>query len=98
MRRRWMAMCAMGLCIGVVCGASGRPGIIVTNDGRRLEGEVTEKTDNYIVNIHGVDMTLARSDVANVTYPDAYNKEFADRFNKLPANDVTSRIVMAREA
>ena len=69
-------------------------GVLTTTDGKKLEGDITEHNDQYVVNIHGVETTFARSDVTNINYTDDYAKEFADRLSKLSATDVPGRIAL----
>jgi tetratricopeptide (TPR) repeat protein len=90
---------AAAVMLGVVVTiAPAKPGVVVTKDGRKFEGEITEKNDQVIVNIRGVDMTLAREDITSIIYPEAFNKEFEDRLAKLDKNDVAGRIALARWA
>src|SRR4051812_14720724 len=96
MRRRWMlAGAVMCLMAGIVFA---KPGVIVTSDGRRLEGDISERDEQYVITIRGIETTVAKTNVASVNYPEAYATEFHDRLTKLPATDVAGRIEMARDA
>jgi len=75
-----------------------RMGVLLTTDGRKLEGDISERDDQYVVNIHGVQTTIARADAASVNYSEDYPKEFADRMAKLKPDDVPGRIALARDA
>lgn len=100
MRRRWaVGTLAALVVVGVIVAfAPAKPGIVVTKDGRKFEGDISEKDSQVVVNIRGVDMTLAREDVASISYTEAFNKEFADRMAKLDKGDVAGRIALARWA
>src|SRR2546430_1333633 len=100
MRRRWVVGVLAGFVVlgVIVTFAPAKPGVVVTKDGRKFEGEISEKDSQVVVSIRGVDMTLAREDVTSITYPEAFNKEFADRMAKLDKNDVAGRIALARWA
>jgi hypothetical protein len=96
MRRRWV-VAAVGICVlaGVVFA---RPGVLITSDGRRIEGDITERNDQYVVNIRGVETTIPKTDVSSVTFPEDYAKDFHDRMSKLKPDDVSGRIELARDA
>ena len=96
MRRRWM-LAGAAMCV-ITASIFARPGVVVTTDGRRLEGDITETDDGYSVTIHGVQTSIAKTSVTSVDYPDAYSKDFADRLAKLEASDVSGRIELARQA
>jgi hypothetical protein len=75
-----------------------KPGVVVTNDGQRLEGEITEKGDEVTVNIRGINTVLSRGNIASITYAEPFEKEFQDRMAKLDPKDVKGRIELARWA
>ena len=95
---RWRRL----ICGAVACLVAGvalaRPGVVVTRDGLRFEGDVNERNDQLVVTAHGVDTTIAKDNVASFTYTDEFNKEFDDRLAKLAKNDVPGRIALARWA
>jgi hypothetical protein len=96
MIKRWLCVAAMALMS--VSFVLARPGVIVTTNGTKYEGDVTEKGDQYIINIHGVDTFVSRDDVLTATYSLPFDQEFADRMSKLAQNDVRGRIAVARWA
>ncbi len=75
-----------------------KPGVVVTKDGQRLEGEITEKTDAVVVNIRGIDTSVSRDNVTSINYAEPFQKEYQDRLAKLDAKDVKGRIDLARWA
>jgi hypothetical protein len=75
-----------------------REGVVKLNDGRTLTGDVREADGNVTINIRGVKTTLARSDVASITYGADAEKEFNDRLARLESNDAKGRIELARWA
>jgi hypothetical protein len=88
-----------GAAICVLAGSIfAKPGVLVTTDGRRLEGDITERDDDYLVTIRGVQTTINKASVTYVDYPDAYSTDFHNRLSKLEASDVSGRIALAREA
>jgi hypothetical protein len=100
MRSRWrslglLAGAAACLLAGVVFAKNG---VLVMKDGRTLEGDIGERSDQYLITMRGVETTVAKEDVASVTYPEAFNKEFENRLSKLAKDDVEGRISLARWA
>jgi hypothetical protein len=98
MDRRWLVRSALIGVIGSTAFVMAKPGVVVTRDGRKLEGDVTERDNQVIINMHGVDTIMARDDVTSINIPEAFNKEFADRLAKLSDKDVAGRIALARWA
>ncbi|HEX3356646.1 MAG TPA: hypothetical protein VHS31_06650 [Tepidisphaeraceae bacterium] len=96
MMKRWLFGAAMALMSVSVVVA--KPGVVVTNTGAKYDGDITEKGDQYIINIHGVDTLVPRDSVASVAYSLPFDDEFADRMSKLAANDIHGRIAVARWA
>src|SRR5207244_5314731 len=96
MKRRWMLGAALALLAASMLFA--KPGVVVTNDGQRLEGEITEKGDEVTVNIRGINTVLSRGNIASITYSEPFEKEFQDRLAKLDPKDVKGRIELARWA
>src|SRR5207249_3947109 len=92
--------CLLGMALAVAVGSLllAKPGVVVTKDGQRLEGEITEKTDTVIVSIHGIETTISRENLASLTYSEPFEKEFQDRLAKLDPKDVKGRLELARWA
>ena len=78
--------------------ALGNPGVVVTHGGQRFEGEITERNDDVVVNIHGVQTTIPRDEIASLTYSLSFEKEWAARLGKLGPTDAAGRIELARWA
>ena len=100
MRSRWLTMSLLSAAATCVFATVvfARTGVLVLKDGRTIEGDVSEKNDQYVVVTHGVETTITKEDVASLTYPEAFNKEFDTRFSKLAKDDVAGRIALARWA
>jgi hypothetical protein len=90
--------CVAVLLLLLVSSALAKPGVVVTRDGQRVEGEITEKPDQVVVNSHGVDTVFDRGDIASIEYSGGFDKEFHDRLSKLDGNDVKGRVELARWA
>ena len=73
-------------------------GVVKTRSGQTLEGEVTEKADEIIIKIKGVETHVQRADVESLVYPEPFDKQFADRMAKLDQKDVRGRIDLAKWA
>lgn len=96
-RHRWLiAVAAAGWIIAGVVMA--RQGIVVTRDGTKYQGDITEKSDSINVTIHDVETSLPRSQVDSITYTDSFDTEFANRMAKLGPKDVDGRLQVARWA
>jgi hypothetical protein len=99
MNRRW----ALGavLVLGLASMLLARQGIVRTQDGRTLEGDVNESAGpqgNVTVTIHGAVVSLPRSDVASIEYPRDITQEFNERLAALDATDARGRAQLARWA
>jgi len=90
--------------IGVIASAMiakvllARQGILTTNDGRMLSGDIQNAPDGDSVSItlHGATLTVPRSTVASINYPADAQADFRQRMGALDANDITGRIELAR--
>jgi hypothetical protein len=99
MMRRWLLGAA--LIAGLASVLLARQGVIKTQDGRTLEGDVDDSAGpeaDVMITIHGVGVTLARSDIVSIEYPKDLTQEFNERLAKLDRNDVTGRLNLARWA
>lgn len=76
---------------------AGRQGSVVTSDGQRIEGEITETRETVTVIRNGVTSVLPKDQVAEIDY-----STFAERFERtldgLAKDDVDGRLKLAREA
>lgn len=75
-----------------------KPGVVLTVNGQRFEGDVTERADDVIITIRGVQTTLNRGDVSSIEYNGGFAADFADRLSRLAADDAKGRIELARWA
>ncbi len=75
-----------------------RPGVVVTRDGSKYQGDVTEKTDSVVVTIHDVDTTLQKTNIDSITYTDSFDQQYKDRMAKLDPKDAGGRVEIARWA
>jgi len=89
-RLGWLGTAALfGIGIGVACApltAWARMGVVKTKDGRSLEGDITEKPDEIVIVIRGIQTKLDPSGVAAVEYFDNVEARYKDRLAKLPKN------------
>lgn len=96
---RRLALAAAALVMAAIpCVAVGAPGVVVTHSGARYEGEVTERLDDVIITIRGVQTIVNRGDVASITLTESFERQFRERAARLEPNDVESRIALARWA
>ena len=101
MIRRWrprvlfIAACVMGL---VSSALFARQGILSTNDGRIMQGEIEESPDGQSVNItiKGSTVTLDRNTVASINYSDNVQVDYRKRLAALDPNDITGRLQLSR--
>jgi hypothetical protein len=99
MIRRWLLGAA--LVMGLASMLLAKQGVVKTQDGRTLEGDVDESAGpdaDVAITIHGVTITLPRSDIASIDYPGDVTQEFNDKLAKLDRNDVSGRLDLARWA
>lgn len=90
-----LACCAVLLAATV---AMGTPGTVMTRDGQKFVGDVTERTDDVVVNVKGVETIILRGNIESITYSESFDKEFATRMAALAPDDVPGRIALARWA
>jgi hypothetical protein len=99
MMRRWTFGAALVLGLASVLVA--RQGIVHTDDGRTLEGDVDESagpSGKVVVTIHGVAVTLPRDDILSIEYPKDITQEFNERLARLDSTDARGRAQLARWA
>lgn len=68
----------------------------MTHTGARYEGDVTERGENVIIVIRGVQTIVDRADVATISYTPSFDRQFQERVAQLEPNDVEARIQLAR--
>ncbi|MGH7176041.1 MAG: hypothetical protein ACREJC_01560, partial [Tepidisphaeraceae bacterium] len=97
-RRRWTAAGAVAIValIGTILLA--KPGVVITHQGLRYEGDVVEKGDTIIVTRNGVVTRINRADVASIEYVGSVEEQFRQRMSLLGSRDVKGRIELARFA
>lgn len=93
-KRRWVLACVLAMTSPLWA----RPGTVSTRDGQKFEGEITEKADEVIVNIRGVDTVITRDNLAGIVYGEGFDTEFAQRLSRLAETDVAGRVALARWA
>ena len=84
MRRQWWLSTIV---IGVIASAMiakvllARQGILTTNDGRMLSGDIQNSPDgdSVSVTLHGATLTVPRSTVASINYPTDAQADFRQR-------------------
>ena len=92
--------CLLGMTVALAIASVllAKPGVVITRDGQRLEGEITEKTDSVVVSIRGIETAVPRDNIASLTYSEPFEKQFQDRLAKLDPKDVKGRLELARWA
>ncbi len=81
-----------------------RPGVVITQDNNRFEGDVVENKDKGTVDITppGGDaqktVTISRANVSSITYNDEVEKDVHQKLAKLDRSDVSGRLDLAHYA
>jgi hypothetical protein len=93
--RCWLG--ALAICL-LASALLARQGILSTTDGRIMQGDIQTSADGKSVNIssHGSTLTLDRSSVASIDYPDDAAGDFQKRLGALDPNDIKGRIDLSR--
>jgi hypothetical protein len=96
-RRWWLGLFVICL---LASGLLAKQGTLKTKDGRRFQGDIQNAPDGQSINvtIRGATITIARDDVASITYPKDTAEEFHDRLKALDPNDVKGRLDLCRWA
>jgi hypothetical protein len=96
MRRRWW-LGVLAICLPASA-VLGRQGILSTSDGRVMQGDIQLSPDGQTVNItaHGSTLTIDRSSVASISYPDDAAEDFQKKLSSLDPNDIKGRIDLSR--
>src|SRR5262245_11864598 len=97
--RRWWTAAGAVACVALLGSILlAKPGVVITHQGLRYEGDVVEKGDTLIVTRNGVVTRINRADVASIEYVGTVEEQFRQRMNLLGARDVKGRIELARFA
>lgn len=96
MRNRIVALVSLMAMVGLLI-AAGRPGVVRTKDGGVYDGEVEEKQDVVAVTVRGIQTSIARENIASITYGDLETRWNA-AYAKLDEKDVKGRIELGRRA
>lgn len=96
---RWLVCGVLAVLLGAA-GAFGKPGVVMTRDGKTYEGNVVERGD--VIEVSGVPgqpgpMQFRRGNV-KVVYPDVIAAQVHAALGQLDQKDVQTRVKMAREA
>lgn len=77
-----------------------RQGVVQTNDGRTIEGDITDdfNSDTVAIRIGASEVDVLRSDILSIEYGDDITKQFNLRLSQLPATDIRSRLELSRWA
>lgn len=94
-RRAWLTCLAAGLTASVLLAEQS---IVKTKDGNTYQGDLTTRTDDVVVTIHGVDTVIPKTDIDSIQQAEDLDKLYRDRLAALDAKDVNGRIALAREA
>ncbi|MGC4033031.1 MAG: hypothetical protein QM754_15105 [Tepidisphaeraceae bacterium] len=95
--RKTLAAAAVLVTAGLLWAATGKPGVVRTHDGAVYDGLVDEQDSNVTVNVRGIDTTIARENIASITYGD-FEQRWTDDYAKLGEKDVDGRLAAARRA
>src|SRR6478752_3483373 len=99
MRRRLCVAGVVGMLLILASGwALAKQGVVKTRDGQTYEGEITEKSGTIIINRNGIETRVTQNNVASLTYPEDFDKQFGERLAQLDKKDSAGRIKLAREA
>jgi hypothetical protein len=98
MLRRWWLSFPLILLFGSILLA--RDGVIQTNDGQRISGDITDdpNSDSVSVSVRGIQLSLRRGDVFSIQYSDDLEKQFSQRLSQLAPTDIRRRLELARWA
>lgn len=95
MRKSWVA--AVILVVAGLVLADGKPGLVRTKAGVVYDGTVDEKTDTVVVNVRGIDTSLARDEVDSITYG-TFEERWTAGYDALTKTDTAGRISAGRRA
>jgi hypothetical protein len=97
LRRWWLSGAVVVVCSSMLLA---RQGVVRTDDGRVIEGDITQSVNDDLVTITiGTgQVTVPRSDVLSIIYGDDIAKEFTERLRELPAADIRDRLELGQWA
>lgn len=102
MRRNRLIGAGGILCLMLLASALlARPGIVITQDNNRFEGDVVENKDKGTVDITPPGekaITVNRGNVSSIAYSDEIDKEVRQKLAKLDRTDVAGRLDLAHYA
>lgn len=76
----------------------GKPGVVITKDGNRFEGDVTERDDKVDIISRGTTVTVKKVNVQTINYTQDLAEQYKQRLAQLPKNDLPDRIALAQDA
>lgn len=86
----------------IICGLFGsvllaRSGVVTLTDGQRIEGEIVrEDGDSITVSIRGIETSIPRDRIKDVTYFESLAAQFEARRKALDPEDAQAHIALAR--
>ena len=84
MNRRLWWIGAAAICLSTSL-LMARQGVVRTRDGKTIEGDIEEKPDQVIVNLHGIRTAINRDNIdGQVEYFDNIEARYKDKVAKLP--------------
>jgi hypothetical protein len=97
MNRRLFWFSAAALCLSSSL-LFARQGVFKTRDGKTIEGDIEEKPDQVIVNLHGIRTAINRDNIdGQVEYFDNVEARYKDKIAKLPKKPTAAdRLAIAR--
>lgn len=97
MNRRLSWIGAAALCLSSSL-LFARQGVFKTRDGKTIEGDIEEKPDQVIVNLHGIRTAINRDNIdGQVEYFDNIEARYKDKVSKLPKKPTAAdRLAIAR--
>jgi len=98
MVRRW---CLAGAMVLLCCSLlPARQGVVRTDDGRTIEGDVADdpNSDTVTVTVGNAQVAVDRSDILSIEYGDNVARQFKQRLAELPSTDIRSRLELGRWA
>ncbi|MDB5319725.1 MAG: hypothetical protein JWN40_1356 [Phycisphaerales bacterium] len=97
MNRRLWWISAAAVCLSTSL-LFARQGVFKTRDGKTIEGDIEEKPDQVIVNLHGIRTAINRDNIdGQVEYFDNIEARYQDKVAKLPKKPMAAdRLAIAR--
>lgn len=90
---------AMGLVVCMIApGAWAREVVVVTQDGRRIEGEwVSENDQGVVLSIASVQTSISRNQIKSVEFVETARERYQTKRSKLKDDDLNERYLLAYE-